>query len=83
MKSLIVAFSVVAVGFSTAAVAQTKQEKRSKPEVHNFGEEQVGGRLMGPTYGPPITVRKTGVFENRIKLRQNFNREVEKSVDNL
>lgn len=81
------AAAVVAVGLSAPAMAQKviREADRTiykKKTVIDFGEASIEGDLTKPEGSYVLNRPKSG-FPSRIKLRGNFNPELQKSVDAL
>lgn len=88
MKRAIAAAAVVAA-LSTSAVAQEQKVIREadrtvyrKRTVVDFSEVNVEGDLTKPEGSYVLNRQKAG-FPSRIKVRANFQPELQKSVDNL
>ena len=89
MKRWMLAVTVAAVGVMSApAFAQDKviqEEDRTvfrKKTVIDFTDVAVEGELTKPEGSYSISKKKTR-FDSLIKVRDNFNPELQKSVDNL
>jgi hypothetical protein len=85
MRTLILA---LAVGVAAPAFAQGKviqEEDRTvyrKKTVIDFTDVAVEGELTKPEGSYTVSKKKTQ-FKSLIKVRDNFNPELQKSVDNL
>jgi opacity protein-like surface antigen len=84
-------FMLVAVAFSlvgSAAFAEDKVVRESdktvfrKKTVIDFTDVAIDGELTKPEGSYSVSKKKT-TFKTLIKLRDNFNPELQKSVDNL
>ncbi len=78
---------LMGIGFSSSAFAEKTVTERQinmfkKKTVIDFNDVQIEGELVKPegSYGMAVNKAK---FKSLIKLRQNFNPELQKSVDHL
>ncbi len=87
MKRLIAAAAVMTVGLSAPAMAQKVIREADKTvyrkkTVVDFTDVEVEGDLTKPE-GSYVLNRPKAGFPSRIKLRANFQPELQKSVDAL
>jgi len=87
MRRLMAAAVVAAVGLSAPAMAQTVIREADKTvyrkkTVVDFTDVEVEGELTKPE-GSYVLNRPKAGFPSRIKLRANFQPELQKSVDAL
>lgn len=88
MKQLFGAFAVVVALGSSAALADEKVVREAdktvfrKKTVIDFTDVAVEGELTKPEGSYSVSKRKT-TFKTLIKVRDSFNPELQKSVDNL
>ena len=86
MKKAIVAVftSICLMGFGSVATAQSKGKpaKKQKAKVYDFTGDDIDGELIRPD-GEGINVRGTASHTSLIKLRQDFIKEILKSVEDL
>ncbi len=86
--SLMISLSLIAVMAAGAAFAEDKVVKEAdktvfrKKTVIDFTDVAVEGELTKPEGSYAISKKKT-TFKTLIKVRDNFNPELQKSVDNL
>ena len=86
-RRLFVAFVTLATGatlFSTPAFAQEEDRKilyKSRTEI-DFEGVEVSGELVKPQ-GALLLDRKRAAFNPLIKLRQDFNEEMDQSVNQI
>lgn len=88
MKRLIAAVSLVVVTVSAPAFAEEKVIREAdrtvfrKKTVIDFTDVAVEGELTKPEGSYSLVKTKTA-FKSLIKVRGDFNRELQQSVDNL
>ena len=86
--SLMISLSLIAVTAAGGAFAEDKVVKEAdktvfrKKTVIDFTDVAVEGELTKPEGSYAISKKKT-TFKTLIKVRDNFNPELQKSVDNL
>ena len=88
MKRLFAGLAVVSLAMSSVAVAQDKVTREADKTVFrkkttiDFTDVAVEGELTKPEGSYSVSKKKT-TFRTLIKVRDNFNPELQKSVDNL
>ena len=82
IKYLLPLLVVVSVLFTGTAMAQDSKTVYSKKTVVDFSDVTIEGELVKPE-GSYIATRKASRFNKLIKVRENFNPEMVKSVDYL
>jgi len=79
---LVVVTMLVALGFSIAAMAEEDKVVYKQKTIIDFSDVTIQGELTKPE-GSYISTRKGAAFDRLIKVRENFDPELNKSVDKL
>ena len=88
MKCLFAGLAVVSLALSTGALAEDKVSREADKTVFrkkttiDFTDVAIDGELTKPEGSYSVSKKKT-TFKTLIKVRDNFNPELQKSVENL
>lgn len=88
MKRLFAGLAILSVSLSSAAFAQDKVTREADKTVFrkkttiDFTDVAIDGELTKPEGSYSVSKKKT-TFKTLIKVRDNFNPELQKSVENL
>jgi hypothetical protein len=88
MNRLFAGLAVVSLAISSVAVAQDKVTREADKTVFrkkttiDFTDVAIDGELTKPEGSYSVSKKKT-TFKTLIKVRDNFNPELQKSVENL
>lgn len=88
MKRLFAGLAILSVALSSTAFAQDKVTREADKTVFrkkttiDFTDVAIDGELTKPEGSYSVSKKKT-TFKTLIKVRDNFNPELQKSVENL